>query len=1623
MSRVITNTFTLTAVKDNEAVRDNLIHCSLMNKNRMTWWNLPDKSKVRFCSELEGRYMIMGHTGWEWIANPGYIADVQQYLAMYDRNNTDISNSALKNNTWYTLTFRSLGICRHYDENNQAVDKGTGYMYVYIYPSVVDTKTKYIVDGVEKWPVGDMATPIPLTWTAKEHTITFKTASSFSSMPRILFRSFGEGNTQYDNPSTNYYPFKEGGCLVRIAGVKLEEAREATAFKPHLTEYQPPIHATAFKRTNDNLTKAPEGGSYTSPTPTTTGWSDGIPEGNARLWTAKAIFLPEETTATWGNPSPVGDTLDLNVEFSPYEGIPTTPTGNIGSNNGDYAAGGTTPNKQNLWFDPTRNSGVDFSSMVWRAEQKTLNGVKSSWVISKIKGEDGTSFTAKGSADKHYASLSAYNAATDRVVGKYYLVDSTSGAVMYKYNESAAIVCDDGDAYTTSDLHLWVKNGPIWADLGKIQGPQGAQGPQGEGGMSCTLVPSVQSIPVDSNGRPTISRFTLTAKIYKGSTLMGENDETYSIVSHVAYKGATTSVTSSTNASFNLNVNLDKTKVLNSVSCLLQRGQTVLHQFNLYPHADGQNTVRLDLDNEMDSVVCDNNGNLLAETTIQTTLRLYDGATLKASEQYGQLKEADFALNDILPVKTVSSDRMTCTFSWTFNAGRKFSDARYIKDFSIQYNGTFYLATFTLNAMRNGEDAVRYNVSASESAITFKRDADNILSPPSVVLKCNVVKAVGGTISLASYASPSNLNKVYGASLYLYYQIVGSQDSSWHALAISSGEVTVSSSSGITAVKFCLSTASSKDDVADNNIIDIETVPVVIDGLNGSNGNNGINGIDGVTLDFLSSDNTIMMDDSGVEPKSITFRAMSAQGENTPSYIKSSAYNIVVTEYYNGGNESTTKRCDEEPEGQLVYNIKYSTSVKKLVAELKYNTTTYRTLTIPVVKKGADGRSYNPVPRGVFATGNTYIWDEKQRDYVDYEFGGVYYRFGVKTFGMTVTAAPTKAAGDSNWEVCNRVSCLITNCIFGTNAVIGGFMVSSEKFMSTESAYTLRYMGGFSSVNKVKYRGPWSGGTTYSLYDAVLYNGTYYYSVANYNTSTPSASSSNWYTCTEPLITRIKEVVSGVVYLYEYNATSLMRPVVEDSGTYYTLKKMSVETEDPSSGGGWRELTDIELSYLNKSTIPATASIPKYTLNGKNGTVIMMQADDTCWTYDDTGKQVNGIPYGKRVEIVPASKSIDVYDEKGELALQVNGDTYDTIDKAYGSGTLNPSCPTNSITGSLKSDDVGRQKTTMSIITNSDFVVKDYPLNLSVKCAYRVTAAAVTTDKTPSGNYGDIITMPYPSGGQWVYRSDCRGSIMVQKLSDDGLTWSNHSLLTSISTVGLSGYTARYSGTLRCVLQPGTYRLVFVFAADLFGSSNTGSQSICSYNITSVSATGSYAVKTSRVFANGLAFGSATNDNFVVCREKEGIHVKASTSSNYGFELSQTEGLEVKREGQQGIVPVLLYAGRSCKLSNTEDTKHLYNAYSNSLSDQPKFDWQHIGICKITLPSSWPCTDTNCVPTVTTWQGATGVSARIASWSGKNITIEIDNDYSSGANLNSDHDYGGFYIKLEYIGTSKIKNQ
>lgn len=92
---------------------------------------------------------------------------------------------------------------------------------------------------------------------------------------------------------------------------------------------------------------------------------------------------------------------------------------------------------------------------------------------TKYVGDDGTSFTPKGSAVAHYTSESEYNSATKST--GYYLVDASPSALLKYWNGSATVAKDseNGDGYTTSDKHLWVKDGEKWNDLGDIQGPKG----------------------------------------------------------------------------------------------------------------------------------------------------------------------------------------------------------------------------------------------------------------------------------------------------------------------------------------------------------------------------------------------------------------------------------------------------------------------------------------------------------------------------------------------------------------------------------------------------------------------------------------------------------------------------------------------------------------------------------------------------------------------------------------------------------------------------------------------------------------------------------------------------------------------------------------------------------------------------------------------------------------------------------------------------------------------------------------------------------------------------------------------------------------------------------------------
>lgn len=84
-----------------------------------------------------------------------------------------------------------------------------------------------------------------------------------------------------------------------------------------------------------------------------------------------------------------------------------------------------------------------------------------------------------------------------------------------------------------------------------------------------------------------------------------------------------------------------------------------------------------------------------------------------------------------------------------------------------------------------------------------------------------------------------------------------------------------------------------------------------------------------------------------------------------------------------------------------------------------------------------------PRDRGVFGTSDglgAYVWNPSYRDKVIHMIGGVYYNFLVRNYGASVTAAPTSANGDSNWEAMQKFVNIATDTLFADGANIAGFL-------------------------------------------------------------------------------------------------------------------------------------------------------------------------------------------------------------------------------------------------------------------------------------------------------------------------------------------------------------------------------------------------------------------------------------------------------------------------------------------------------------------------------------------------------------------------------------------------------
>ena len=96
-----------------------------------------------------------------------------------------------------------------------------------------------------------------------------------------------------------------------------------------------------------------------------------------------------------------------------------------------------------------------------------------------------------------------------------------------------------------------------------------------------------------------------------------------------------------------------------------------------------------------------------------------------------------------------------------------------------------------------------------------------------------------------------------------------------------------------------------------------------------------------------------------------------------------------------------------------------------------------------------------PYDRGVWASGQTYVWNAKQRDKIIHKIGEVYYNFLVRNYGSSVSAAPTSANGDSNWEAMQKYKSLVTDIFLADKANIAGFMFKLNGYTSDGAPYAI----------------------------------------------------------------------------------------------------------------------------------------------------------------------------------------------------------------------------------------------------------------------------------------------------------------------------------------------------------------------------------------------------------------------------------------------------------------------------------------------------------------------------------------------------------------------------------------
>lgn len=527
---------------------------------------------------------------------------------------------------------------------------------------------------------------------------------------------------------------------------------------------------------------------------------------------------------------------------------------------------------------------------------------------------------------------------------------------------------------------------------------------------------------------------------------------------------------------------------------------------------DGENAIMADFDNEMVNAALTSDGKVVSSQTWNTTVSMWYGTEKLTLDSITCTPDTNLLC---------ATDKNTGVVTISVSSGVTLAATNTVKiTIRATKNGQQYSRdlSFTVAGVRggaDGSDAVLYSIIVSATSVSKDKNGNYSVSSVS----CYRQKSVGGVISTTTDGT-------------LKYSIDGGTETTINNnTAISSGNFTKT-------LKFVF--------YVNDQIVDIETVPMLSDGKDGADGesitaaghwesantpyakNSTVSFAGGSYLSKVQtsnpplpllrvrggrylrkkdggyilsgkrSDKAVNSDwqemTSGVEPSASYWLDSPVSTINFTSTGTPSPSAFVVTMKQNvGGNVSDTNRfylAARKYNGSWLAHVGATLSNQISVPA----TAGYTQFAVRAYQSASDANAWNnnfiaekgvgvandgsigatgatgafPRDRGVFTSGQTYVWNADYRDKVIYLIGGVYYNFLVKNYGASVTAAPTSANGDSNWEAMQKFVNIATDTLFADGANVAGFMFKNNVLKSHNDEGETLLINGVTGYFKCK---------------------------------------------------------------------------------------------------------------------------------------------------------------------------------------------------------------------------------------------------------------------------------------------------------------------------------------------------------------------------------------------------------------------------------------------------------------------------------------------------------------------------------------------------------------------------